>query len=289
MAAMLTLVSQVHIVHFDNQQNISQIRLYWDQGSLLKQIDVIGARARNWSIRDGKDQIRLVASSAAGTAQSSPADSSRPSTAARGPDEVSISERPISSRRSTNNAMNDPHATLSLFEPRRVDDEDESVSHPAAPRAQSAKPQPRELSELFVGGDPGTPLPANGSSPPQSRGVAPKSGAGKNFKPNRLFDETQEEPGPAPMSVKTNTKKYDHFEFGDGEDTPKVRPTARPTSKKHLSQWDFEDFVTPEKTKTKVLGQNVRHFGWSDDEVGLFYQPESEVDFDRPQPAEKKG
>lgn len=94
-------------------------------------------------------------------------------------------------------------------------------------------------------------------------------GGGKNFKPNRLFDE-DDEPAPAPMSVKTNAKKYDHFEFDDGEnqDTPKVHNPARSTNKKHQSQWDFEDFVTPEKTKTKILSNNVRNFGWSDDEVG---------------------
>ncbi|EGE01048.1 hypothetical protein TEQG_00102 [Trichophyton equinum CBS 127.97] len=43
---------------------------------------------------------------------------------------------------------------------------------------------------------------------------------------------------------------------------------VRPRSSKHLSQWDFEDFVTPEKPKRRpVRGQEVRHFGWSDDEV----------------------
>lgn len=208
--------------------------------------------------------------------------------------------------------MNDPHATLSLFQPRDAN-RDAAVSQPIAPRAQSAKPPPREYSELFVGEDPASPSPANAySSPqkrgipaksgagknfkpnrlfegdeeeiatpagppsPQKRGIPAKSGAGKNFKPNRLFEETEEEKAaPTPMSVKTNAKKYDHFEFGNGEDeaTPKVRETARPKSK-HMSQWDFEDFVTPEKVREKVLGQSVRHFGWSDDEVGLFYKPE---------------
>ena len=40
------------MVHFDKSGKITQIRQYWDQGSLLKQIDVIGARSRNWPIRD---------------------------------------------------------------------------------------------------------------------------------------------------------------------------------------------------------------------------------------------
>lgn len=78
-------------------------------------------------------------------------------------------------------------------------------------------------------------------------------------------------------SVKTNAKKYNHFEFGSSDDeqaTPKVREAARPTNSKHMSQWDFEDFVTPEKIAPKVLGQAVRHFGWSDDEVGPFFKLE---------------
>ena len=31
--------AQVHIVHFDSADKITQIRQYWDQGALLKQID----------------------------------------------------------------------------------------------------------------------------------------------------------------------------------------------------------------------------------------------------------
>lgn len=240
----------IHIVAFDDASDkIVQIRQYWDQGSLLKQIDVIGARARNWPIRDGKDQIRLIASSASHTHQ--------PEQPSRGREEVAARERPA--RRPTKNAMNDPHASLALFENRQPEEEGEYEAHPIASRAQSAKPPPRNLGELFVGEAPGTPTPNNG--------VPSKAGGGKNFKPNRLFDE-DDEPIPVPASVKTNAKKYDHFEFDDGtnEDTPRVRDTARPTNTKHQSQWDFEDFVTPEKTKTKVLENNVRHFGWSDDE-----------------------
>ncbi|KAF1975822.1 hypothetical protein BU23DRAFT_632681 [Bimuria novae-zelandiae CBS 107.79] len=256
----IVTLPMVHIVAFDGAcEKITQIRQYWDQGSLLKQIDVIGARARNWPIRDGKDQLKLIATSAASTSQPESAASSRPSTAAtRDADEVSVRSRP--SRRTTNNAMNDPHASLSLFENRQPEEEGAFESQPRTSRAQSAKPPPRNLGELFVKDQPGTPAPKNG--------IPGKAGGGKNFKPNRLFDEGDEEPAPTPMSVKTNSKKYDHFEFADeNEDTPKVRETSRPTNTKHQSQWDFADFTTPEKSKTKVLANNERHFGWSDDEV----------------------
>lgn len=261
----------IHIVHFDQEQKISQIRLYWDQGSLLKLVDVIGARARNWPIRDGKDQARLIATSAATFAQPSSAASSRRSTTTSGgADRVVINERPTSSASRTSNAMNDPHATLALFQPRDVNQEGSYSSKPAVQRAQSAKPPPRNLNELFVGDI--SPSTENGNPAQTPQKNFAKAGGGRNFQSNRLFDNTQEErPEQTPMSIKTHAKKYDHFEFDDGEGdqaTPKVRDTARPeTRSKHQSQWDFQDFVTPDKVGTKVLPNNARHFGWSDDEA----------------------
>ncbi|CAI6331571.1 unnamed protein product [Periconia digitata] len=258
----------IHIVHFNEQGKIHQIRLYWDQGSLLKQIEVIGARARNWPIRDGKDQIRLVASSA----KIVPSADSSKAGAARGEDEVSV--RSSRSRGSTTNAMNDPHASLQLFQARDVNRES-SESRPAGPRTQSMKPPPRDLGELFV--DEASAAAANPNDSPAKHGIPTKSGGGRNFKSNRLFDEAgEEETAPTPMSsVKTNAKKYSHFEFGDGEDTPKVKEGHRSSRSHHQSNWDFEDFNTPAKTKTKILSQNVRHFGWSDDEVSAHYEPQS--------------
>ncbi|KAF2277519.1 uncharacterized protein EI97DRAFT_432383 [Westerdykella ornata] len=284
----------IHFVKFDKDQKITQIRLHWDQGSLLKQIDVIGARARNWPIRDGKEQAHLIATSAGSAATSgASAGSCRRSTASRGPDDVTITGRPAS-RSTTSNAMNDPHASLNLFQPRDIENETSNFSQPSAQRAQSAKPRSRNLSELIAGEDPASPSPAEGPVPNTER-IPTKAGGGKNYKPNRLFDE-EAEPVATPLSVKTNAKKYSHFEFGEGEDarpvetplsvktnakkynhfefghgdedepTPRGREPPRPTRTKHMSQWDFEDFVTPEKTKPKVLREAVRHFGWSDDE-----------------------
>ncbi|KAF1839913.1 uncharacterized protein K460DRAFT_371864 [Cucurbitaria berberidis CBS 394.84] len=250
----------VHMVHFDPAGKITQIRQYWDQGSLLRQLDVIGSRSRNWPIRDGKEQSRLIASSSAAAVQLESVPSSRPSTAAsRGADDVSITTS--RSRGSTNNALNDPHASLSLFQPRDISQEEPRSSQPTAPRVQSAKPPPREYSELFVGENTTSPSPS-----PQK--IPVKAGGGKNYKANRLFEETEDSSATrVPMSVKTNAKKYDHFDFGDGEDTPKVRETARAATRgKHESHWEFEDFMTPHKTKVKTQPQAMRNFGWSDDE-----------------------
>ena len=255
--------AQVHIVHFDSADKITQIRQYWDQGALLKQIDVIGARSRNWPIRECSEQAKLIKSSAQ-VAQPDSAPSSRPSTATRGPDEVSIR-----SRGSTNNAMNDPHASLSLFERRQIEENELPSAHPTAPRVQSAKPPPREYSELFVNGDAGSPSPANQRFPV-------KGGANKQSTVNRLFGETDEERAAATTpskGTKTNPKKYDHFTFGEGgdEDTPRGRGDARKEgprgTSKSQANWDFEDFVTPEKTNPKHNPGTARNFSWEDDEV----------------------
>lgn len=251
-------------MHFDSADKITQVRQYWDQGSLLKQIDVIGARSRNWPIREGSEQAKLIKSSAQ-LAQPDSAPSSRPSTASRGADEVSI----------RSNAMNDPHASLSLFERRQIEENELPSAHPTAPRVQSAKPPPREYSELFVGENAGSPTPQNQRFPV-------KAGANRQSVANRLFDETEEDRVAAttPLkATKTNPKKFNHFEFGDGEDeeTPRGRDASRKEaprgSSKSQANWNFEDFVTPEKTNPKNNPQANRSFSWEDDEVSLGTAP----------------
>jgi len=253
---------------------------------LLKLVDVIGARARNWPIRDGKDQARLIASSVASTlkAPSNGAESHETSpTRSRNPGEVIITSRNQSPPKETN-ITGDPDASLALFGPR---DSNQETSHPVAiaPRA-SAKPPPRDYHDLFVGQDsdsgraetPRADLPQKDNRAAGNM-IAPKGGAGKHYQPSRLFDDeipqpgTSGEPQQSPDRLKKpDPKKYNHFEFGDGSDAqeqqqqeqPKTMPT-RPKSK-HQSQWDFEEFATPEKVPLKIRGQDVRHFGWSDDD-----------------------
>ena len=105
-----------------------------------------------------------------------------------------------------------------------------------------------------------------------SSGIAPKGGAGKNFQASRLFED-EKEPDGSPKKqqdetyLKPNPTKYNHFDFVDGSEEPKPEP-ARPRPKsKHDSQWNFEDFTTPAKAAAKPRSQDVRNFGWSDDEV----------------------
>ncbi|KAF2436410.1 hypothetical protein EJ08DRAFT_711334 [Tothia fuscella] len=239
----------VHIVQFDSDQKIRQIRQYWDQGSLLKQIEVIGARARNWPIRDGKDQSRLIANSAASIQQNGT--SSRRSTTSN-QDEVVINSRGRSHASSSTSATGDPHATLSLFQPRSVNEENERVGGPSIARRSSAKPPQRDLVNLLGGGE-NEPLTPRAASPKKNsnNGGAPKAGAGKNFNPIRLFDENGGDSHDFKSpEKKTDPTKYNHFDFGDGEEAANSKA---PVHSKHQSQWGFEDFMTPDKPKMKEV------------------------------------
>ena len=299
---LISMYRQIHMLKFDSQQRIKQIRLYWDQGSLLKQVEVIGSRGRNWPLRDGKEQIRLITSLASVSAEVSQPSSNGQDTPTEDED------APARSRaQSGKSATGDPHATLSLFQPR---DPNEQPSTPRAnavisPRA-SAKPAPRDLSELFASDTGGSPSKRNGD-------VQAKGGAGKKFQPIRLFEHGEEEEtkkkSPERLKtnskkyhhfefddgqgdnadtnrsdyfefsknhhtgkVKTNPKKYDHFELGDGEDASSEQrksPSKQHEVAKHQPNWSFEDFATPQQVKNKMRPHEVRQFGWSDDEVGF--------------------
>ncbi|KAI9663645.1 MAG: hypothetical protein M1821_007135 [Bathelium mastoideum] len=269
----------IHLVQFDSNQKIRQIRLYWDQGSLLKQLDVIGSRGRNWPVRDGKDQSRLISSSVASYLEPTSLNKPNGTNASNGdPNGVTITTR----AKSNSNAMNDPHATLSLFEPRDINQEapKANTESPNVARRMSAKPPARDLSELFASGedDVATPTPAAATaarersiSPSKRNAIPTKAGAGKHHSSNRLFDEN-DEPDPrtslkSPEHIKTYAGRYNHFEFGDGEDAAVATERKDRPKSTHASHWDFEDFVTPQKPGAHVRPNDQRHFGWSDDEA----------------------
>ncbi|KAI0140159.1 hypothetical protein F4776DRAFT_653968 [Hypoxylon sp. NC0597] len=250
----------VHIVTFNNGK-IQQVRQAWDQGSLLKQLDVIGKSGRNWPIRDSKEQIRLIETSAK---SSSDASSSQ--------DPYDLAVR---SRGNSTNALRDPHASLALFAPR--EEMDGSIAAVISPRG-GARPRQRDFAEIL--GDEPVESPSRERSESPSKAVAPKAGVEKKFQPSRLFEEEETlEENNLPEAVaspsrfiRPNPKKYSHFDFDDGSNEPQDAPRpADPTPKKtkHGSQWSFDDFVTPHKAKpSKVLQkQNVRHWGTEDDEV----------------------
>jgi len=273
---------QIHTVQFSNANKIQQIRVFWDQGALLKQVDVIGSRGRNWPIYDNKDQARLVKSSAGGALHAGSHSESHTDRAARGrdPEEVVVTARNASPNKKH---IRDPHSSLDLFDPHEAE---KRQSSPAAiaPRA-SARPPPRDMSDLFVGNE-SEATPTKAAAPvttePPASATAPKGAGGKKFAANRLFEEDPDAETPA--KYKSHPKKYNHFDLGNGEpdstfDDPKAKEnkTSKPSSLRpkttQQSHWDFEDFNTPDKPKTKARGQDQRHFGWSDDEGELVGSP----------------
>jgi hypothetical protein len=258
-------------VQFDYNGKIEQIRLHWDQASLLKSLNVIGARSKSWPVRDGKAQIQLMAASI-GQQPSTPIEQSRRSTVSTQAGAQGGSMRSHAS--SITSAMGDPKESLSLFQPREIlqTPPGKGTSSGSVSVRASARPPQRDLSEILAGTErepsiPESPSMRQTSPRKNSNGGAPKAGAGKNYHPIRLFDEDKaaEEAMMSPeKSVKTNPLKYNHFEFGHGEGAGPMKPVA--TRTKHESQWDFADFVTPQKPAVKVRAQDVRHMDWAKDD-----------------------
>ncbi|KAK4186451.1 hypothetical protein QBC35DRAFT_501175 [Podospora australis] len=246
-----------HIVTFDADNKIQQIRQSWDQGSLLKQLEVIGKSGRNWPIRDSKDQINLITKCVQGGGAPSAVEKTLP----------------IHNRANSTNILRDPHASLSLFASREEVDKDvPAVVSPYAGR----RPTQRSFTEILGDEDEEPGSPSNG----RERSVSPnkaKMGAGKNFQPVRLFDRDEDaadpdtpEKGQSPDRLRRpDPKKYQHFDFDDGsENTEPAKPAAPPKKTKHNASWGFEDFVTPQKptaSRTLHKARDVRHWGTGSD------------------------
>lgn len=240
----------VHVVSFDEQGRLSQLRLHWDQAALLKSVGVLGSRGNNWPVAEGLDQAKTLNASA----QADLADAAG---------SLSLADAPKPVRGGANA---DKHASLSLFAPRTYEEREELPANPVNPRS-SAKPAPRDYYDLFGGGADPKQLAEQPPSPTKEVRNPIKSGAGKNYGESRLFDKPEDGEvtvGSPEKAFKTNPKKYDHFEFG--ETAFHADPSKMAKHDKHASQWDFSDFTTPDKPKSRRLPHQERHFGWSDDE-----------------------
>ncbi|KAF4464862.1 hypothetical protein FALBO_8294 [Fusarium albosuccineum] len=201
-----------HFVTFDESGKISQIRLQWDQGSLLKQVEVIGKSGRNWPIRDSREQITFIRSclKSAGTMPAAP---------------PSHNESVARTRGNSNNALRDPHASLRLFGPRdEIEAGPDSVVSPYA----GNRPRQRSFTEI-LGDEPDSPSAGRQQMSPA------KAGGGKNFQPMRIFDghdEALEEP---PRSTQMSPAKGGHgknfqpMRIFDGHEEALEEPRPRNT------------------------------------------------------------
>ncbi|KAM0343824.1 hypothetical protein ACHAPU_008093 [Fusarium lateritium] len=247
-----------HFVTFDEAGKILQIRLQWDQGSLLKQVDVIGKTGRNWPIRDSREQIAFIQGCIRTAGTAAPAAPSHNETVAR-------------NRGSSNNAFRDPSSRL--FGSREEFDDSEPASVVSPYAGTSNRPRQRSFTEI-LGDEPTSPSAGRRNMSPA------KGGQGKNFQPNRLFDgqELVEQPVQQPQPknkryIRPDPRKYNHFDFADGSDPqdapkPGVSYEDRPRTK-HDSQWEFADFTTPQKVKPSrgMRAQDVRHWDTDKDAV----------------------
>lgn len=259
------------------------MRVYWDQGSLLKDVEVIGARGRQWPIRDAKEQTRLL--KAAASAKSAPP--LAPSQGATG----DLPARPASPGK---RHIKDPYAADSLFDllsPTKAeaarDNEEEERPRPASPGKRhtrdpyaagsltellspskpetsapvrpyapsAAQPPPRQYGELFVADDedeaPPTPSKAE-------KVVAPKAGA--KHQGSRIFQDDDAVEDRA--FYKTDPRKFSHFEIGGDNTELEVKEEPKRGKSRHQSQWDFSDFATPVKPARTEPTEDARPFGY---------------------------
>ncbi|KAJ5801589.1 uncharacterized protein N7518_003657 [Penicillium psychrosexuale] len=266
----------IHIVHFDTNQQIKQIRIYWDQASLLKQIEVIGARGRQWPIRDGKDQLRLLRD--AETARATP---SQPSSQNLDTD---LPHRPSSSGK---RRIKDPYAADSLTElispVKEVAEPESGAKTPSRPStAKKYTPDPYgagSLTELLS--------PTKKARAPVAP-FAPSAGrpAERNFSDIFVKDDHVPDSRTGPVDehrhyYKAVPGKYDHFEIGGDNSEREAKAEVRQANTKHETHWDFNDVETPVKGQRVLRGQEVRHFGFGDDEEGTG-SPQTKQDVAKP-------
>ncbi|KAI1905637.1 hypothetical protein LOZ12_006735 [Ophidiomyces ophidiicola] len=270
----------IHIAHFDSDSKISQIRIFWDQGALLKQVDIIGPRHYNWPIRDGTEQSRLAISSISMAAkalmkrnikmqQDSPPKITSDQSPHPPPPPFGLLDGPHSSEA-------EPVISAALITPQKGDQcQNRSLSTP--------KVTSRILEHFEFG---------EAKAPPPSA------------KYPKTYDhfEFGEAKAPARVEVAKTSRVQNHFEFGE-EPPERTKPTkeaihfelgeaspssttshipVRPRSSKHESQWDFEDFVTPAKPCQKTRAQDIRHFTWSDEDCEAPDTPKPKPKISRP-------
>lgn len=222
---------------------------------MLRQVEAIGKTGRNWPIRDGNAQTKLVASSVAAIGREASARDSRSSNGSRGFDE------PMTHRaKSSQSRGRDAH---DLFT--HPDEERQPSEGPSVATRNSVKPPVRQLDELV--GEPSESRGIRSPSPSKQEGTVLKAGAGKNFNPSRLFDPNEpDDRSQSPERRKAMPNKYNHFEFANSEDGDS-RPPSGKTKNQMTTHWDFDDFTTPEKVQPKPQREQERHIGFGIDEV----------------------
>ncbi|KAK5117623.1 hypothetical protein LTR62_005046 [Meristemomyces frigidus] len=245
-----------HIVRYDEAGKIKQIRLYWDQGTLLKQVEAIGKTGRNWPIKDGAAQLQSIKKSL--SAGGSNTDMNAFAATGQKSDVVINQHK----RGESITATRDPHASLNLFQSRDPNEGGpRKFDGPVTAPRETYKGVSRDLAEI-VGDENAQPgSKPRDPSPSKNEGFYPKAGAGKHQNPNRLFEtEQNSEAPPQTERRKVFQGKNNHFEFGDGEDAPQERP-MNSKGGKHNTQIDFAAFSVSPTVKGKTRPDYDRQWG----------------------------
>uniref|UniRef100_L2G0D6 Uncharacterized protein n=1 Tax=Colletotrichum fructicola (strain Nara gc5) TaxID=1213859 RepID=L2G0D6_COLFN len=238
----------MHVVNFDSEGKIAQIRQSWDQGSLLKQLDIIGKSGRNWPIRDSQEQIKMITRGLKATGKVTDA-----------PDTNELINR---SRGSSTNALRDPHASLSLFAPREQQAEEGPARSVVSPYAGRDRVAPKigagknfQPSRLFDADEHAhvPDSPEEKTSPEKFIRPNPKNSWGfedfvtpQKVKPTKTLrtqdvrhwdtDVTtavKETPVARPVQQKPRRDAEPHFEFQDDGPDGEPRPAGRPKGAAH--------------------------------------------------------
>lgn len=265
----------MHIVRFDSQAQIQQIRVYWDQGSLLKQVQVIGSSGRNWPIRDAKDQSRLITNAIAAQGNSTPV--AQTSAQPKQQDQ----QQPAAARSAspTKRHIKDPHTSLSLF----GDDDDDQYRSVVAPYAPSStRPPVHDANDILFGG-----YDENAPTNQRESVISPRAGANKHFKPIRVFGDDSDEPVPGAVQPRIgSSKNFQPIRVFDNEDGPtegeqqapqgRVQPKAGSNKNHQPINLFGEEGEAPKEEKEpryKSHPQKFTHFDMAGEETEIPERP----------------
>ncbi|KAJ5763008.1 hypothetical protein N7533_001689 [Penicillium manginii] len=240
----------LHIVQFNPENQIQQVRIYWDQGSLLKELEVIGARGRNWPIRQAQEQTRLlkaaaIAKDAAPSLEPSQGDlPARPSSPGKrhirdpysaasltdllSPNKDGAVEQELETRRPPSPSKRhtrDPYGQGSLTE--ILSPSKPETNTVMRPYGGSNQPARRDLGDIFVADDGETP-----STPSKAEKVISPKGGSRHQVGNRLFGGAEDHDEHRSF-YKSDPRKYDHFEIGANEGRPEDRSFYKSDPRKY--------------------------------------------------------
>lgn len=268
---------------------------------MLKQVEVIGARGRQWPIREGKDQLRLLKT--AETARLAPSQPASQDSETKLPNRSSSpgkrrirdpysadsltellspskeAPKPASSKKYTQ----DPYGAGSLNEILSPTKKAPAHVPPFAP--SSGRPATRNFSDIFVKDDhlPDSPSKPQRRAPPvdeeDEKAAKGPADEDRNFyktDPRKyshfeIGEDNAGSKGPVDEDrhfYKTAPGKYNHFEIGGDNSERETKGEVRQANTKHATHWDFDDVETPVKVSRAPRGQERRHFGFGDNEDG---------------------